>query len=107
MRPGRPERREHEYVRHGTTLIANFNVATGQVLAPSLRPTRTEADFAAHIARTLADNLNTHQSEAWVRLVADRCDLAALEQRLRDFIAYCNQTAQPFKWTYRGRSLCI
>jgi hypothetical protein len=39
MRPGRPERREHEYVRHGTTLIANFNVATGQVLAPSLRPT--------------------------------------------------------------------
>src|ERR687898_458551 len=37
MRPGCPERREHEYVRHGTlSLIANFNVATGEILAPSL-----------------------------------------------------------------------
>jgi len=87
MRSGCPERREHEYVRHGTlSLIANFNVATGAVLAPSLGPTRTEADFAAHIARTIAtdpdarwlfvtDNLNTHQSEALVRLVVDRCGL--------------------------------
>ncbi len=55
MRPGRPERREHEYIRHGTlSLIANLNVATGEVLAPSLGPTRTEADFAAHIARGVA-----------------------------------------------------
>src|SRR3954453_4107731 len=88
MRPGCPERREHEYIRHGTlSLIANFNVATGAVLAPSLGPTRTEADFAAHIARTidtdpagvwlfLTDQLNTHQSEALVRLVAERCGVA-------------------------------
>ena len=55
MRPGCPERREHEYIRHGTTtLIATFNVATGEVLPPSLGPTRTEADFADHIARTIA-----------------------------------------------------
>ena len=41
MRPGLVERREFEYQRHGTlTLIANFNVATGQVPAPSLGPTR-------------------------------------------------------------------
>ena len=54
MRPGCPERREHEYIRHGTlSLIATFNVATGAVLAPSLGPTRTEADFAAHIAQVL------------------------------------------------------
>ena len=53
MRPGQVERREFEYVRHGTlSLIANFDVVTGQVLSPSLGPTRTEADFAAHIART-------------------------------------------------------
>ncbi len=89
MRPGCPERREHEYIRHGTlSLIANFNVATGEVLTPSLGPTRTAADFADHIARTidtdpearwlfLVDNLNTHRSEALVRLVADRCGLAA------------------------------
>jgi len=82
MRPGKIERQEFEYARHGTQcLIANFEVATGQVLAPSVGPTRTEADFAAHIAQTIAtdaeaawifvvDQLNTHQSEALVRLVA-------------------------------------
>jgi DDE superfamily endonuclease len=82
MRPGQVERREFEYIRHGTqSLIANFAVATGQVVSPSIGPTRTEADFAAHVARTTAtapdggwifivDQLNTHQSEALVRLVA-------------------------------------
>jgi len=89
MRPGCPERREHEYIRHGTlSLIATFNVATGAVVAPTLGPTRTEADFAAHIAQVLdtdpdaswlflADNLNTHHSETLVRLVAGRCGLTA------------------------------
>jgi len=89
MQPGRPARREFEYIRHGTlSLIANFNVATGQVLAPSLGPTRTEADFAAHIRQTVAtdpgaswlfltDQLNTHQSEALVRLVAAHDGLTA------------------------------
>ena len=87
MRPGCPERREHEYIRHGTTtLIATCNVATGEVLPPSLGPTRTEADFADHIARTIAtdpdanwlfiaDNLNTHQSATLVQLVATHCGL--------------------------------
>jgi hypothetical protein len=82
MRPGKIERQEFEYQRHGTQcLIANFEVATGQVLAPTVGPTRTEEDFAAHIAQTIAtdaeapwifvvDQLNTHQSEALVRLVA-------------------------------------
>jgi len=86
-RPGLVERREFEYKRHGTlTLIANFNVATGDVPACSLGPTRTEADFAAHIAQTIAldptanwtfvlDQLNTHQSETLVRLVANLCDI--------------------------------
>jgi putative transposase len=32
MRPGKPERQEFEYIRHGTqTLIASFDVASGQV----------------------------------------------------------------------------
>ena len=84
MEPGQAERREFEYIRRGTvTLIANFDVAQGTVIAPSLGPTRTEADFVAHITRTVAsdpevtrwhfvaDNLNIHQSESLVRLVAE------------------------------------
>jgi transposase len=184
MQPGQVERREFEYERHGTlSLIANFDVVTGQVISPSLGPTRTEADFAAHIAGTLdtdpdgvwlfiVDQLNTHQSETLVRLVAERCgindDLGekgtagvlrsmatraaflsdpthriqfvyvpkhtawlnqieiwfsilvrrvlkrgnfasvdALRARILEFIAYFNQTAKPFKWTYTGRPLVI
>lgn len=86
-RPGLIERREFEYVRHGTlTLMANFEVALGQVIAPSLGPTRTEVDFAAHIEQTIAsdpeaewvfvvDQLNTHKSESLVRLVARHCEI--------------------------------
>ena len=54
MRPGHFEREEFEYARHGTqSLIANLDVATGQIIAPSGVPTRTEADFVAHIAQTI------------------------------------------------------
>jgi transposase len=83
MGPGRPERSEFEYLRHGTTtLIADFAVATGAV-GYRLGPTRTEADFAQYLAALLAarspetywhlimDNLNIHCSEAVVRLVAE------------------------------------
>ena len=88
MGPSRVERRECEYIRHGTlTLIAHVDVAQGLVVAPSLGPTRTAADFVAHMARTVAsdpeatrwhcvtDNLNIHQSEGLVRLVAKHDDL--------------------------------
>jgi putative transposase len=88
--PGRVERREFEYIRHGTlTLIANFDVAQGRVVASSLGPTRTEEDFANHIARTVAsdpeatrwhfvvDNLNIHQSESLVRFVAKHDGITA------------------------------
>ena len=87
MIPGKVELREFEYIRHGTqTLIANFEVATGQLITPSIGPTRTEVDFVAHIWQTIAtdpdapwifivDQLNTHKSESLVRLVAHLCDL--------------------------------
>jgi hypothetical protein len=87
MKPGRQELREAEYKRHGTvTLIGNFHVVTGELVAPTLGPTRTEADFAAHIEQTikldsdagyvlLMDNLNTHCSATLVELVARLCDL--------------------------------
>jgi len=84
LRPNQVERREFEYVRHGTqTLIGSFDVVTGRMLPPTIGPTRTEADFAGHVARTIAtapeatwvllmDQLNTHQSESLVRLLAER-----------------------------------
>ncbi len=83
LAPGRVERREFEYIRHGTrTFILNRDVVTGQIIAPSDGPTRTEEDFLAHIQRTLAtdptatrwhvvvDNLDIHRSESLVRFVA-------------------------------------
>ena len=86
--PGKVERREFEYIRHGTlTFMVNFDVGRGQVVAPSIGPTRTEADYLAHIEQTVAsdptatrhhfvvDNLNTHMSESLVRYVARECGL--------------------------------
>ena len=87
--PGKVERREFEYIRHGTqALIVNFDVATGQVVSPSCGATRTNEDFVAHIRRTVetdpdaqrwhvvTDNLNIHQSEALVRYVAEDAKLS-------------------------------
>jgi transposase len=88
VRPGLVERVEFEYIRHGTLcLMANFEVATGRVISPSIGPTRTEADFVAHIERTIdtdpgaawifvADQLDTHRSAKLVELVAHRCGVA-------------------------------
>lgn len=87
MQPTVVERLEFEYERHGTQcLIANLEVATGQVIAPSIGQTRTEADFLAHIQQTvvtdptgvwifITDQLNIHQSESLVRWVALICGL--------------------------------
>ena len=83
LAPGKVERREFEYLRHGTrTFILSRDVVSGQIVAPSCGPTRTEADFLAHLQAVVAtapeatrwhivcDRLNTHQSEALVRWVA-------------------------------------
>jgi transposase len=78
---------EFEYERNGTLcLIGNFVVTTGELLTPTLGPTRTEADFASHIEQTVAvdptgswvfvlDNLNIHCSESLVKLVAEACEI--------------------------------
>jgi transposase len=81
------EQIESEYTRHGTlTLIGNFQVSTGELIAPTIGPTRTEADFASHIEQTVrrdpeaswifvVDNLNIHCSETLVKYVAEACDI--------------------------------
>jgi putative transposase len=78
--PGKVERREFAYIRHGTlTWLLKRDVGSGQVVAPSCGPTRTAADFRAHIAQTVAtdpgasrwhfvvDNLNIHLATLLVR----------------------------------------
>lgn len=75
-RPGRPRRREFEYIRHGTqALIAALDVHTGRTLA-TCGDTRTQADLLAFMEKVAAaypkqtihvvwDNLNTHRSGVW------------------------------------------
>ena len=182
MQPGQPARIEYEYKRHGILcLIGNWHVVLGQMISPTVRPTRTEEDFAGHIQHTIdtdpnagwvfvVDCLNTHCSEMLVRMVArlegidegtlgkknrngilksmatrkaflsdvshrvrfvflplhsswlnqieivfgivsrrvmrrgNFPSLAALKERLLEFIDYYNRTfAQSFRWTYTGR----
>jgi len=88
MAPGKVERVEFEYIRHGTrSFILSRDVVTGQLLAPFCGPTRTEADFLVHVQNVVAtdlaalrwhfvvDNLNTHCSESLVRWAAQESDL--------------------------------
>jgi len=87
MKPGKVERREFEYRRHGTqALIAAFDVTTGKVTGV-VDDHRTEKDFARFLATLLSsassttkwdfvcDNLDIHLSESVVRLVARSCGL--------------------------------
>jgi hypothetical protein len=88
MLPGKVERREFEYIRHGTlSFTCNINVATGELVACTAGKTRNEQDFVEHIKSRVAsdlrvsqwhfvsDNLNTHISESLVRFVAEESDL--------------------------------
>jgi len=93
--PGKPEKREHEYIRHGVrALIASFVVPTGHVVW-NVGETRTSADFAAHLAHVVTqlpamrrydwvvDNLNTHWSLEVCRLVAQWCNVPYVAKDLR------------------------
>ena len=74
MMPGVPERRSHDYVRHGTTdLFAAFNIADGTVIS-SLSRRHRAAEFRKFLARIdtnvpagldvhlVCDNLATHKA---------------------------------------------
>ena len=82
MAPGRPERREFEYLRHGTRcLIASLLVPTGQLLG-DVSARRGSRDFGRHLRHTaerfpdavrfhwVLDNLNTHWNLSLCRLIA-------------------------------------
>ncbi len=55
-----------------------------------------------------------NQIELWFSILVRRAlrrgnfpSLEALRERILAFIAYYNQTAKPFQWTYKGRPLVI
>lgn len=88
MAPGKAERIEFQYIRHGTqSFIVCFDVVSGLVIVISCGSTRNEADFLKHIQRTVegspsvirwhfvSDNLNTHKSESLVKYVAKESGL--------------------------------
>ncbi len=76
MMPGMPERRTHDYVRHGTTsLFAAFNTADGTVISSLHRRHRTiefkkfltkiDAQVPAELdVHVVCDNYGTHKSPA-------------------------------------------
>lgn len=83
MKPNSPEKREHEYIRHGTQcLIANLEVGTGKIITPMVSQHRKNGDFLLNIKNLIAldsdaewvfitDQLNTHKSEELVRFIAE------------------------------------
>ena len=93
--PGKPEKREFEYIRHGTRVLLNsFVVPTGKVVW-DLGETRTSSDWVAHLGHVrqsypdmkgydwVVDNLNTHWSLEVCRLVAAWCDVPLVAKDLR------------------------
>jgi hypothetical protein len=93
--PGKPEKREFEYLRHGTrALITSFAVPTGEVVW-NLGLTRTSEDFGKHIANValhfrefdrfdwVVDNLNTHWSLEVCEYIAALSDVPFEYRKLR------------------------
>ena len=63
MLPGMPERRTHDYKRHGTTsLFAALDVATGRVIGKCYRRHRAREflDFLKEIDRRVPEGLDVH-----------------------------------------------
>jgi len=84
MRPGQPERRTHDYVRHGTTtLFAALDVATGRIIGKCYRKHRA-TEFRKFLNRIddavpddldvhlILDNYSTHKTAAIRRWLAKR-----------------------------------
>jgi hypothetical protein len=105
-------RRAFESIWHGTyACILSRHVVTGQMVAPSGGPSRTEAECLAQVQAVVAsdptatrghfviDNLDIHRSVSLVRSVAiqvqleldlgekDKCDILANRQSRAAFLA--------------------
>jgi hypothetical protein len=70
MRPGMPEKRTHDYVRHGTSsLFAAFNIADGKVIASMQRRHRS-VEWLKFLKKIDAQV----PSEFDVHVVCDNCE---------------------------------
>ncbi|MDA1054169.1 MAG: IS630 family transposase [Planctomycetota bacterium] len=81
-KPDQAGKEETQYTRHGAVcLTAAWHVVLGQVIYHTIQQTRNNDDFANFVEQLLrgdpdgkwvivVDNLNTHSSEALVRLIA-------------------------------------
>ena len=80
MMPGMPERRTHDYLRHGiTTLFAALDVATGEVIG-SIHRRHRASEFRTFLTKLdkqvpaeldvhlICDNYSTHKSPAVIAL---------------------------------------
>lgn len=113
---GKVERREFNYIRHGTqVLTGNLHLATGKLISATIADTRTEADFVEHIERLiqsdpladfviLCDQLNTHKSESLVRFIAQTLgDVQVLGEKGKWGILKSMQTRQAYLSTHGHR----
>ena len=93
--PGKPIKRENDYIRHGTRVfLGSFVVTTGHVIG-DLGLTRGNLDFRNHVRHVVGefpgqagfdwvlDNLNTHWSLDLCEFVAEWCHLPFDPKQLR------------------------
>jgi DDE superfamily endonuclease len=96
MKPGQPERREFEYIRHGTRcLIASLVVPTGQILG-DVSKRRSSLDFCRHLRNVaeqlpdtkrfhwVMDNLNTHWNLSMCHCIARLSGVPFEPKKLRN-----------------------
>lgn len=97
--PGKPEKREHEYLRLGTrVLLTSFLVPTGRVLW-DLGLTRTNQDYAAHVTqvdRYLREHLPAVQ----------RCEWVVDNLNIHWSLPLCQAVAQLSGVAFRPEDLC-
>jgi transposase/transposase-like protein len=89
MQPGFPERRTHDYVRHGTsTLFAALEVATGKVTA-ACKPRHRHQEFLAflkQVARAYPADVDEHGRPIELHLIMDNY-AAHKRVEVRDWLA--------------------
>jgi transposase len=104
LRPGLPERRTHDYKRHGTTtLFAAFDILSGSPPVQRwLKPKRRQR-FHFHFTPTGSSWLN--QVERWFAEITNKRirrgtfdSVAALEKAIYEYLAAWNENPKSFTW---------